>query len=40
MCRRHFAAQTTEECEMYAVELARQHTEEEVAAFKREGEVA
>jgi hypothetical protein len=40
MCHRHFTAQTTEECEMYAVELARQLTEEELAAFKREGEVA
>jgi hypothetical protein len=34
------AAQTTEELEMQAVELARQHAEDEVAAFEREGEVA
>jgi ABC-type methionine transport system ATPase subunit len=40
MCRRCFAAQTAEELEMQAVELARQHTEDEVAAFEHEGEVA
>jgi hypothetical protein len=40
MCRRCFAAQTSEELEMQAVELAWQHAKEEVAAFKREGEVA
>jgi hypothetical protein len=40
MCRRHLAAQTAEEVEVQVVELARQHAKEEVAAFKREGEVA
>jgi hypothetical protein len=40
MCRRRFADQTAEELEMQAVELARQHAEDEVAAFEREGEVA
>jgi hypothetical protein len=40
MCRRCFAAQTVEELEVRAVELARAHAEEEVAAFEREGEVA
>jgi hypothetical protein len=40
MCHRRFAAQTAEELEMQAVELARQHTEDKVAAFEREGEVA
>jgi hypothetical protein len=40
MCRCRFAAQTAEELEMQAVELARQHAEDEVAAFEREGEVA
>jgi hypothetical protein len=40
MCRRCFTAQTAEELEMQAVELARQHAEDEVAAFEREGEVA
>jgi hypothetical protein len=40
MCRCRFAAQTAEELEMQAVELARQHTEDKVAAFEREGEVA
>jgi hypothetical protein len=38
MCRRRFAAQAAEE--VHAVELARQHAEQEVAAFEREGEVA
>jgi hypothetical protein len=33
-------AQTVEELEMHAMELARQHVEDEVAAFEREGEVA
>jgi hypothetical protein len=40
MCRRCFAAQTAKELEMQAMELARQHVEDEVAAFEREGEVA
>jgi hypothetical protein len=40
MCCRRFAAQTAEELEMHAMELARQHAEDEVAAFEREGEVA
>jgi hypothetical protein len=40
MCRRRFAAQTAEELEMQAMELARQHAEDEVAAFERKGEVA
>jgi hypothetical protein len=40
MCRRRFTAQTQEELEMHAVELARQHAEDKVAAFEREGEVA
>jgi hypothetical protein len=40
MCRRRFAAQTAKELEMQAVELARKHAEDEVAAFEREGEVA
>jgi hypothetical protein len=40
MCHRRFAAQTAEELEMQAVELARQHAEDEVAAFECEGEVA
>jgi hypothetical protein len=40
MCRRRFAAQTAEELEVQVVELARLHAEDEVAAFKREGEVA
>jgi hypothetical protein len=40
MCRRRFAAQAAEEVEVQAVELARQHAEEEVAAFERKGEVA
>jgi hypothetical protein len=40
MCRRCFAAQTAEELEMQAVELAWQHAKDEVAAFEREGEVA
>jgi hypothetical protein len=40
MCRRRFAAQAAEEVEVQAVELARQHAEQEVAAFEREGEVA
>jgi hypothetical protein len=39
MCRHRFAAQTAEELEMQAVELARQHAEDKVAAFEREGEV-
>jgi hypothetical protein len=39
MCRRRFAAQTAEELEMQAMELARQYAEDEVATFKREGEV-
>jgi hypothetical protein len=34
------AAQTVEELEMQTMELARQHAEDEVAAFEREGEVA
>jgi hypothetical protein len=40
MCHRRFAAQTTEELEMQAVELARLHAEDEVAAFENEGEVS
>jgi hypothetical protein len=40
MCHRRFAAQTAEELEMQAVELARLHAEDEVASFEREGEVA
>jgi hypothetical protein len=32
MCSRRFAAQTAEELEMQAVELTRQHVEDEVAA--------
>jgi hypothetical protein len=41
MCRQHFAGHTAEEeVEVRATALARQHAEEEVAAFKREGEVA
>jgi hypothetical protein len=40
MCRRCFAAQTAEELEVQAVELARLHDEDEVTAFEREGEVA
>jgi hypothetical protein len=39
MCRRRFAAQTAEELEMQAMELARQHAEDEVVVFEREGEV-
>jgi hypothetical protein len=39
MCRRRFSAQM-QELEMQAVELARQHAEDEVAAFEREGKVA
>jgi hypothetical protein len=35
MCRRRFTAQTVEELEMQAMELARQHAEDEVAAFER-----
>jgi hypothetical protein len=33
MCRHRFAAQMAEELEMQAVELARQHAEDEVVAF-------
>jgi type IV secretory pathway VirD2 relaxase len=40
ICRRRFAAHTTEELEVRAMELAQVHAEEEVAAFEREGEVA
>jgi hypothetical protein len=40
MCHRRFAAQTAEELEMQAVELARLHAKDEVASFEREGEVA
>jgi signal transduction protein with GAF and PtsI domain len=40
MCRRRFSAQTTEELEVRAMELAQAQAEEEVAAFEREGEVA
>jgi hypothetical protein len=40
MCCRCFAAQMAEELEIQAVELARQHAEDEVATFEREGEVA
>jgi hypothetical protein len=40
MCRWRFATQTAEKLEVRAVELARAHAEEEVAAFEREGEVA
>jgi hypothetical protein len=40
MCRRRFAAQMAEESEMQAVELAWLHAEDEVASFKRKGEVA
>jgi hypothetical protein len=40
MCRRHFTSQMAEELEMQAVELARQHAEDEVVTFEREGEVA
>jgi hypothetical protein len=40
MCHCRFAAQTAEELEMQAMELARQQAENEVAAFEREGEVA
>jgi hypothetical protein len=40
MCRRRFAAQTAEELEMQAVELAQQHAEDKVAAFEHEREVA
>jgi hypothetical protein len=40
MCRHRFAAQTAEELEMQAAELARQHAEDEVAAFECEGKVA
>jgi hypothetical protein len=40
MCHRRFTAQTAKELEMQAVELARKHAEDEVAAFEREGEVA
>jgi hypothetical protein len=35
MCRRRFAVQTAEELEMQAVELARQHAEDEVTTFER-----
>jgi uncharacterized membrane protein YgcG len=40
MCRQRFAAQTAEEVEVQAMELAQKHAEEEVAAFECEGEVA
>jgi hypothetical protein len=40
MCRWRFAGQMAEEVEVQAVELARQHVEEEVVAFERKGEVA
>jgi hypothetical protein len=40
MCRWHFAAQTAEELEVQAVQLARLHAEDEVAAFERKGEAA
>jgi hypothetical protein len=40
MCRCRFAAQTAEELEMQAMELAWQHAEDEVAAFERESKVA
>jgi hypothetical protein len=40
MCRQRFAAQAAEEVEVQAVELARQHAKEDVAAFEREGKVA
>jgi hypothetical protein len=40
ICRRPFAAQTAKELEMQAVELARQHAEDEVATFECKGEVA
>jgi hypothetical protein len=40
MCRRRFTAQTAEELEVQAVELAWLHTEDEVATFERESEAA
>jgi hypothetical protein len=40
MCHRRFVAQTAEELEMQAMELARKHAKDEVVAFEREGEVA
>jgi hypothetical protein len=40
MCFRRFATQTAEKFKMQAMELARQHTKDEVVAFEREGEVA
>jgi hypothetical protein len=40
MCRQRFATQMMEELEIQVVELARQHAEDEVAAFEREGKVA
>jgi hypothetical protein len=40
MCHRRFTAQMVEELEMQAMELARQHVEDEVAAFECKREVA
>jgi hypothetical protein len=34
MCRQRFAGHTTEEVEVRAVALAKQHLEDEVAAFE------
>jgi hypothetical protein len=40
MCRQRFAGHTAEEVEVRVMAPARQNTEEEEAAFEREGEVA